>query len=78
MTGRLLAWLRRDHSVFAMAACASEGCFYAQACYLCSQAAEKALKVVLLALGQEPERTQSPPLAAAPAGALGAPPRWRC
>jgi HEPN domain-containing protein len=59
MTGRLHAWLRQAHSDLAMAAYASEGGFYAQACYHCSQAAEKALKAVLLALGQEPERTRS-------------------
>jgi hypothetical protein len=31
----------------------------AQACYHCSQAAEKALTALLLALDQEPERTHS-------------------
>jgi HEPN domain-containing protein len=59
MTGRLHAWLRQAHSDLAMAAYASEGDFHAQACYHCSQAAEKALKAVLLALDQEPERTPS-------------------
>ena len=59
MTVRLHAWLRQAHSDLAMAAYASEGGFYAQGCYHCSQAAEKALKAVLLALGQEPERTHS-------------------
>ena len=59
MTGRLHAWLRQAHSDLAMAAYASEGGFHAQACYHCSQAAEKALKALLLALGQEPERTHS-------------------
>ena len=59
MTGRLHAWLRQAHSDLAMAAYASEGDFHAQACYHCSQAAEKALKAVLLALDQEPERTHS-------------------
>jgi HEPN domain-containing protein len=42
-----------------MAVYASDGGFHAQACYHCSQAAEKALKAVLLALDQEPERTHS-------------------
>jgi HEPN domain-containing protein len=37
-----------------MAVYASDGGFHAQACYHCSQAAEKALKAVLLALDQEP------------------------
>lgn len=59
MTGRLHAWLRQAHSDLAMAVYASEGGFHAQACYSCSQAAEKALKAVLLALDQEPERTHS-------------------
>jgi HEPN domain-containing protein len=59
MTGRLHAWLRQAHSDLAMAAYASDGGFHAQACYHCSQAAEKALKALLLALDQEPERTDS-------------------
>jgi HEPN domain-containing protein len=59
MTGRLHAWLRQAHSDLAMAAYASDGGFHAQACYHCSQAAEKALKAMLLALGEEPERTHS-------------------
>ncbi len=59
MTGRLHAWLRQAHSDLAMAAYASEGGFHAQACYHCSQAAEKALKAMLLALDQEPDRTHS-------------------
>ena len=59
MTGRLHAWLRQAHSDLAMAAYASEGGFHAQACYHCSQAAEKALRALLLAMDQEPERTHS-------------------
>jgi HEPN domain-containing protein len=59
MTGRLHAWLRQAHSDLAMAADASQGGFHAQACFHCSQAAEKALKALLLALDQEPERTHS-------------------
>ena len=46
-SGRLHAWLRQAHSDPAMAASASEGGFHAQACYHCSQAAEKALKALL-------------------------------
>jgi len=41
------------------AAYASDGGFHAQACYHCSQAAEQALRALLLALDQEPERTDS-------------------
>ena len=59
MRGRLHAWLRQAHSDLAMAVYASDGGFHAQACYHCSQAAEKALMAVLLALDQEPERTHS-------------------
>lgn len=59
MTGRLHAWLRQAHSDLAMAAYANDGGFHAQACYHCSQAADKALKALLLALDQEPERTHS-------------------
>jgi HEPN domain-containing protein len=59
MTGRLHAWLRQAHSDLAMAAYASQGGFHAQACYPCSQAAEKVLKAMLLALDQDPERPHS-------------------
>jgi HEPN domain-containing protein len=59
MSGRLSAWLRQAHNDLAMAAYASQGGFHAQACYQCSQAAEKALKALLLALDQEPPRTHS-------------------
>ena len=59
MTSRLHAWPRQAHSDLAMAVFASEGGFHAQACCHCSQAAEKALKAMLLALDQEPERTHS-------------------
>ena len=59
MTARLHAWLRQAHSDLAMAAYASDGGFHAQACYQCSQAVEKALQALLLALDQEPERTHA-------------------
>jgi HEPN domain-containing protein len=59
MTRRLHAWLRQAHSDLAMAAYASQGGFHAQACYHCSQAAEKGLRAVLLALDQEPPRTHA-------------------
>jgi len=59
MTARLHAWLRQAHSDLDMALYASQGGFHAQACYHCSQAAEKALKALLLALDQEPARTHS-------------------
>lgn len=59
MSSRLSAWLRQAHSDLAMAVYAREGGFHAQACYQCSQAAEKAIKAVLLALDQEPPHTHS-------------------
>ncbi len=45
MSGRLTAWLRQAHN--------------AQACDQCSQAAERALKALSLALHHEPPRTHS-------------------
>jgi HEPN domain-containing protein len=42
-----------------MAEFARSGQFYAQACYHCSQAAEKALKGLLIGLGQDPPRSHS-------------------
>lgn len=57
MTGRLHASLRQAHSDLAMADYATRGGFHAQVCYHCSQAVEKALKALLLALDQEPPHT---------------------
>ena len=59
MTPRLQAWIRQAESDLAMADFARSGGFFAQACYGCSQAAEKALKGLLMALGQEPPRSHS-------------------
>jgi HEPN domain-containing protein len=59
MTARLHAWLRQTHSDLDMALYASQGGFHAQACDHCSQAAEQALKALLLALDQEPAWTHS-------------------
>ena len=44
MTARLQAWIRQAENDLAMAEFARSGQFYAQSCYHCSQAAEKALK----------------------------------
>lgn len=59
MTPRLHAWLRQAENDLAMADYARGGGFHAQACYHCSQAAEKALKGLLIGLGQEPPRSHS-------------------
>ena len=59
MTTRLQAWIRQAENDLAMAEFARSGQFYAQACYHCSQAAEKALKGLLIGLGQDPPRSHS-------------------
>lgn len=59
MTPRLQAWLKQAEIDLSMAEFARGGGFYAQACYHCSQAAEKALKGLLIALGEEPPRSHS-------------------
>ena len=59
MTARLQAWIRQAENDMAMAEFARSGQFYAQACYHCSQAAEKALKGLLIGLGQDPPRSNS-------------------
>ena len=59
MTARLQAWIRQAQNDLAMAEFARSGQFYAQACYHCSQAAEKAPIGLLIGLGQDP-LTQEP------------------
>ena len=59
MTPRLQARWKQAESDLAMAEFARAGGFFAQACYHCSQAAEKALKGLLIALGEEPPRSHA-------------------
>ncbi len=59
MTPRLQAWWKQAENDLAMAEFAREGGFFAQACYHCSQAAEKSLKGLLIALGEEPPRSHA-------------------
>jgi HEPN domain-containing protein len=59
MTPRLQAWWKQAESDLAMAEFARAGGFFSQACYHCSQAAEKALKGLLIALGEEPPRSHA-------------------
>jgi HEPN domain-containing protein len=59
VTPRLQAWLKQAENDLAMAEYARRGGFHAQACYHCSQAAEKALKGLLIGLGEEPPRSHS-------------------
>lgn len=56
MKPQVEAWLRQAHDDLAMARLADEGRFHAQACYHVSQAAEKALKGMLIGLDLEPPR----------------------
>lgn len=59
MTPRALAWLRQaNNDLDAARVTASQG-FHAQACYLAGQAAEKALKGVLVAAGLSPPYSHS-------------------
>jgi len=59
LTARVQAWVRQAENDLAMAEFARDGGFHAQACYHCSQAAEKALKGLLIALGEEPPRSHA-------------------
>ena len=59
MTTRLQAWIRQAENDLAMAEFARSGQFYAQACYHCTQASEKALIGLLIGLGQDPPRSHS-------------------
>jgi HEPN domain-containing protein len=57
MNARPQAWLLQARSDLALAALARDNGFHAQACFFASQAAEKALKGVILELGAEPPHT---------------------
>ena len=57
MNSRTEAWLKQAHNDLALARLAKDNSFMAQACYLASQSAEKALKGALLELGIEPPHT---------------------
>lgn len=59
MTLRVEAWLRQADNDLAMATYAVDGGFHAQACYHASQAAEKALKGILISLDRERRQTHS-------------------
>lgn len=59
MTPRVEAWLRQAGNDLAMAEHARGGGFFAQACYHAGQAAEKALKGILISLDREPRQTHS-------------------
>ena len=66
MNARPQAWFKQATDVLAVARLTRDNGFFAQACYHSSQAAEKALKGLLLELGQEPPH----PCALAIAGGL--------
>ena len=57
MNSRPEAWVKQAQNDLALARLAKDNGFMAQACYLASQSAEKALKGALLELGIEPPHT---------------------
>jgi HEPN domain-containing protein len=59
MTPRAEAWLRQARSDLNAARCMAGEAFHAQACYLAGQAAEKALKALLVAAGITPPYSHS-------------------
>ena len=59
MTPRVEAWLRQARSDLAVARLTTDQGFHAQACYHAGQAAEKALKGLLVAGGVVPPYSQS-------------------
>ena len=59
MSGRSQAWIRQAHSDLEAARCTAKQGFHAQACYLAGQAAEKALKALLVAAGVTPPYSHS-------------------
>lgn len=61
MTPRILAWQRQALSDLEAARLTAAAGLHAQACYLAGQAAEKALKALLLASGEPPPYSHSLP-----------------
>jgi HEPN domain-containing protein len=59
MTPRAEAWLRQARSDLDAPRCMAAGAFHAQSCYLAGQAAEQALKSLLVAAGITPPYSHS-------------------
>ncbi|MFM7653635.1 MAG: HEPN domain-containing protein [Vulcanococcus sp.] len=59
MTGRSQAWIRQALNDLEAARCVAEQGFHAQTCYLAGQAAEKALKALVVAAGITPPHSHS-------------------
>lgn len=59
MTSRTDAWIRQSQNDLEAAHCMASQGFHAQACYLAGQAAEKALKALLVAAGMIPPYSHS-------------------
>ena len=59
MTPRAEAWIRQADSDLNAARCMQGQGFHAQACYLAAQAAEKALKALVVATGVTPPHSHS-------------------
>jgi HEPN domain-containing protein len=59
MTPRAEAWMRQANSDLNAAHCMHRQGFHAQACYLAAQAAEKALKALVVATGVTPPHSHA-------------------
>ena len=59
MSGRSQAWIRQAHSDLEAARCTAEQGLHAEACYMASQAAGKALKALPVAAGVTPRCSHS-------------------
>jgi HEPN domain-containing protein len=71
MNARPEAWLRQAENDLELARLAHQNCYFAQACFFASQAAEKALKGALLELDVEPPHTHVLPDLVAALGRCG-------
>ncbi len=71
MNPRPSAWLQQASNDLSLAELATTHGFHAQACYFASQAAEKAMKSLLLDLGLAPPRTHVLPALLAELAAAG-------
>ena len=59
MTPRAEAWIRQADNDLNAARCMQDQGFHAQACYLAAQAAEKAMKALVVATGVTPPHSHS-------------------
>ena len=57
--GEARRWLKQAHANLASARCLGDGRLWAQGCFFCQQAAETALKAILIRAGERDLRTHS-------------------